>query len=44
MGSVWHALIKCIFHIFMEKSHSKFPFEPLNEDSEKTKNHKYLST
>ena len=33
MSTIWQALIKCILHIFIEKSHPKFPFHPLKYDS-----------
>ena len=29
----WQALIKCILHIFIEKSQSRFTFHPLKRDS-----------
>ena len=33
MGNIiWHALIKYILHVFIEKSHSKFPSHLLKSD------------
>ena len=33
MGNISQPIIKCILHIFIEKSHLNFLFHPLKEDS-----------